>query len=94
MIFSVSETATIPVVKSLLMKKIMAAAKAGAEALMMRTSVTNVIYFSRINTSLFSAVAIVSLLFLVISQKFPSVPSFFRLQQNQRRNKIFRTLFL
>ena len=64
MIISVSETATIPAVKSLLMeKRMMAAAQARAEVMMMmRPSVTDV-FFSRINTSLFSAVSIVSLRF-------------------------------
>ena len=63
MIMSVSETAAIPTVKSLLMeKRMMAAAQARAEVMMMRTSATDV-FFSRINTSLFSAVSIVSLRF-------------------------------
>ena len=64
MIMSVSETAAIPTVKSLLMeKRMMAAAQARAEVMMMmRPSVTDV-FFSRINTSLFSAVSIVSLRF-------------------------------
>ena len=63
MIISVSETATITAVKSLLMeKRMMATAQARAEVMMMRTSVTDV-FFSRINTSLFSAVSIVSLRF-------------------------------
>ena len=64
MIISVSETATITAVKSLLMeKRMMAAAQARAEVMMMmRPSVTDV-FFSRINTSLFSAVSIVSLRF-------------------------------
>ena len=45
MIMSVSETATIPADKSLLMeKRMMATAQARAEVMMMRTSVTDVFF--------------------------------------------------